>query len=141
MDIFNVFVRSKIFPVCKNIWTVLRCSEMFATGSEWRGCAAVHRCSASPGLQHCSSAGGHSGCRGTGALGLVRTGVMQDTETPPPPPPPPRPRTTPGFLLILFPLLHYCARPARPALAGESWPAGRSRSGGPLWRGDGLARI
>ena len=137
MDIFNVFVRSKIFPVCKNIWTVWRCSEMFATGSEWRGCAAVHRCSASPGLQHCSSAGGHSGCRGTGAPGTGEDWCDAGYRDPAPP----RPRTTPGFLLILFPLLHYCARPARPALAGESWPAGRSRSGGPLWRGDGLARI
>ena len=36
---------------------------------------------------------------------------MQGTETPPPLPPP-------GFLLILFPLLHYSARPG---LARPSW--------------------
>ena len=85
---------------------------MFATGSEWRGCAAVHRCSASlpppAALQLCR--GTHRGQGGRGPLALVRSGVMQGTDNAPAPPP--------GFLLILFPLLHYSARPG---LARPSW--------------------
>ena len=91
----------------------------------------MQQCTAAVPPPACSTAalqGDTQGAGGQGALGLVRTGVMQDTETPPPPCPAP---AHPGLLINIIPVIALLrpARPARPSwrkLAGWAeqvwWP-------------------